>query len=181
MNKTLQDRLVKELWLQGICNMDDGNRYLPSFVDAFNQRFARALLNTKIAHRALESNIDLDEVFCWQEERTVRNSLSIQYDRVVYLLDKAQINKDLRRKKVTVFDYSDGTIAVKYKGLPLPYTIYDEVTQVNQGEIVSNKRLGHVLAFAKEEQEKRSFTRSQSAPTRKAQRANKSRQTNPAV
>ena len=32
MNKTLQDRLVKELRLRGISNMDDGNAFLPEFI-----------------------------------------------------------------------------------------------------------------------------------------------------
>lgn len=32
MNKTLQDRLAKELRLRGISNMNDGNAFLPEFV-----------------------------------------------------------------------------------------------------------------------------------------------------
>ncbi len=39
-NKTLQDRLVKELRLADICDMDAGNIFLPDFVERFNEKFA---------------------------------------------------------------------------------------------------------------------------------------------
>jgi hypothetical protein len=41
-NRTLQDRLVKELRLAGISNMEDGNAFLPRFTERFNARFAKA-------------------------------------------------------------------------------------------------------------------------------------------
>ncbi len=42
-HQRLQDRLVKELRLRGICTMDDANRYLPEFIEDYNRRFARAV------------------------------------------------------------------------------------------------------------------------------------------
>jgi len=39
-NRTLQDRLVKELRLANICNMDAGNAFLPKFRERYNERFA---------------------------------------------------------------------------------------------------------------------------------------------
>ncbi|MBU2459686.1 ISNCY family transposase [Patescibacteria group bacterium] len=39
-NQTLQDRLVKELRLQGIKSMEEGNRFLPKFIEEFNQKFS---------------------------------------------------------------------------------------------------------------------------------------------
>ena len=39
-NQTLQDRLVKELRLRGISDIDSGNAYLPEFREDFNRRFA---------------------------------------------------------------------------------------------------------------------------------------------
>ncbi|GHD21650.1 hypothetical protein GCM10016234_35170 [Tianweitania populi] len=40
MNRTLQDRLVKELRLAGIDTMDAGNAFLPGFMEDYNTRFA---------------------------------------------------------------------------------------------------------------------------------------------
>jgi hypothetical protein len=38
--QTLQDRLVKELRLQGISDIASANAYLPTFRDNYNRRFA---------------------------------------------------------------------------------------------------------------------------------------------
>ena len=184
-NKTLQDRLVKELRLRDISTLSAANEYAPEFMEAFNQRFSREPRQSEDIHRPLERNLFLEEIFCWQAERTVSKSLTVQYDKVIYLLDKdTSLAKRLPRKKVTIFDYPDGTIAIKYKGLPLPYAIFDKVSQVDQGQVVSNKRLGTVLALAQDEQKLRAVKRRQTGPSRRAQREIKkerTRQANPAV
>lgn len=41
-NQTLQDRLVKELRLQGISDIETANAWLPEFIEAYNNRFATA-------------------------------------------------------------------------------------------------------------------------------------------
>ena len=112
----------------------------------------------------------LDEILSWQEERTVSHSLTLQYDRVVYLLEPTGIAKDLQRKRVRVFDYPDGMVAIKYQGTELPYSVFDKVRQVKQVDIVSNKRLGSVLQLAKKQQKAKSIERSKSAPQRRGQK-----------
>ena len=42
VNRTLQDRLVKELRLEGISTIEAANAYLPAFMARFNERFATA-------------------------------------------------------------------------------------------------------------------------------------------
>ena len=106
----------------------------------------------------------------------------MQYDRVVYLLEPNNTTRDLRRKKERVYDYPDGTIELKYEGLPLPFSTFDKVRQVKQADIVSNKRLGAVLKFVQEKQETQSVKRSKKAPTRRAQKqVARERQVNPAI
>ena len=55
-----------------------------------------------------------------------------------------------------VYDYPDGTVSIKHCGKALPYQVFDKLRQVNQAEVVDNKRLGAALAFAKRSQEERS-------------------------
>ncbi len=95
MNKTLQDRLVKELRLEGIDTLEAGNAYLPAFMERFNAKFAQAPANATDLHRPLTERDDLEEILSWQEERTVSNSLTLQYDRVVYLLEPTELAKGL--------------------------------------------------------------------------------------
>lgn len=179
-NRTLQDRLVKELRLRDISDMDAGNQYLPIFREAFNERFAKVAFNDKDLHRPLQTYDDLEDTLTWQEERTVSNSLTIQYDRVVYILKPNKLTLDLKRKKVRVYDYPDGTIEIRYDGHPLPYSVFDKVQEINPTEIVNNKRLGVVLQYAQEKQKEIGYKRSQHAPSRKGQ-AHEVRKLNPAA
>ena len=111
----------------------------------------------------------LDDIFVWREERTVTASLTLQYDKVVFLLEMNDVARGLVRKRVTVSDYPDGKIVISHNGLPLAYTIFDKVRQVNQGAIVDNKRLSSVLTVIRQEQETRPMYRSEKAPRRRNQ------------
>src|SRR5271166_5727145 len=70
---------------------------------------------------------------------------------------------------VTVVDYPDGRLAIRYRGLDLPYTTFDKLRQVSQATIVENKHLGAVLSHIREQQIERAEARSQSAPRRQGQ------------
>lgn len=184
MNKTLQDRLVKELRLAGIGTLEDANAFLPPFVEGFNAKFAKAPASDKDLHRPLTERDDLDEILSWQEERMVSNSLTLQYDRVVYLLEPTELAKGLRRRKVRVHDYPDGTVSIKYEGADLPYSTFDKVRRVRQEDIVSNKRLGAVLRHVQEIQQQEPVERHRGGPARRGQRRiaqERFRELNPAV
>jgi hypothetical protein len=62
-NKTLQDRLVKELRLAGVSTIEDGNAFLPAFMADYNARFAKAPFNDKDLHRPMTPGDRLDEAF----------------------------------------------------------------------------------------------------------------------
>jgi hypothetical protein len=113
--------LVKELRLRGIGTIVAGNELLPAFVADYNARFGQEPRNPKDLHRPLLADDDLTDIFAWREERTVSNSLTLQYDKVVFLLEPNEITRELRRKRVTVVDYPDGRLAIRYRGLDLPY------------------------------------------------------------
>ena len=86
-NLTLQDRLVKELRLRGIGTHAEANAYAPAFIAAYNARFAKPPKSGFDAHRPLRADENLDLVLTWREPRKVTKSLTVQYDRVMYLLD----------------------------------------------------------------------------------------------
>src|SRR5439155_16569730 len=103
-NGTLQDRLVKEMRLRGINSIAAGNAFLPGFMDAYNVRFAKAPFDDRDLHRPLADHDDLDDAFAWKEERTVSMNLTLQYDKVLFLLEPTAITRSLARKRVTVVD-----------------------------------------------------------------------------
>ncbi len=85
-NLTLQDRLVKELRLRGISNMADANAFAAHFMASYNARFAKPPRSEHDCHRPLHSDKDLELIFAWREARRVSQRLTVQYDKVLYLL-----------------------------------------------------------------------------------------------
>ena len=165
-NKTLQDRLVKELRLQKISTIDAANAFMQTFMEDHNRRFGKAPLNDHNAHRPLQAHEDLDEIFCWQEGRTLSNNLTLQYNKIVYLIEDSVETRKLVRKRVMVHDFHDGSIKIKHQNKELPYSTYDRLQRVDQGKIVDNKRLGTMLSLIKVKQDKRDEKRSTSCPSR---------------
>lgn len=164
-NLTLQDRLVKELRLQGISTMEAANAYAPSFIADFNRRFAKPPRNNFNAHRPIRSDEDLDCIFTWREPRKISHVLTLQYDKTLYLLADTKQTRKLIGKYVEVYEYPNGRIELRVDGSSLPYTTYDRLSEIDQGAIVENKRLGHVLQIAAQVQQQRDNRRSQSAPS----------------
>jgi hypothetical protein len=71
-NRTLQDRLVKELRLAGIADMDAANAFLPGFTERYNSKFAKPPLRDNDLHRALNVEPDrLRDILCWRPSRQI--------------------------------------------------------------------------------------------------------------
>ncbi|QDW41848.1 ISNCY family transposase [Bradyrhizobium sp. KBS0727] len=169
-NGTLQDRLVKEMRLSGIDTIEAGNAFLPAFMEKYNARFGKAPLEDRDLHRPLASHEDIDDAFAWKEERSVSVNLTLQYDQVLFILEPTKIARSLARKRVTVIDYPDGRLAIRYNGVDLPYRTFDKRPQVNQAALVENKRLGPILAYIAEQQKELDMSRSAKAPRRRGQK-----------
>ena len=73
---------------------------------------------------------------------------------------------------VEVYDFPDGRLEVRWKGQPLPYSAFDKLQRVSHAAIVENKRLGEVLAWIKEKQDRQPrFARIPAGPRRADQKA----------
>jgi hypothetical protein len=168
-HKTLQDRLVKELRLAGASTLAEGNALLPAFIADYNARFGKPPANKKDLHRPLRASDDLEDAFAWKEERTLSQALTLQYDKVIFILEPSDPAKAAIGKRVTVLDYPDGRLSIRYKGVELAYRAFDKVRQVNQGAIADNKHLGAVLTMIRNEQLRRGPER-RSGPRRRDQR-----------
>jgi transposase len=169
-HKTLQDRLVKELRLAGACNLGEGNALLPLFMADYNRRFAKPPVNGKDLHRPLAAGDDLEDAFAWKEERTLSRALTLQYDKVIFILEPSDQAKAAIGKRVMVVDHPDGRLSIRHQGVELAYRTFDKLRHVPQAAIVENKRLGAALAFIREQQLERAEVRSMKAPRRRDQR-----------
>ena len=92
--------------------------------------------------------------------------LELQYDKVLYMLSDTATTRKLIGRYMDVYEYPDGHIELRADGITLPYIQYGKLSEVKQGAIVENKRLGHVLQVAQVMQEQRDSRRGRSAPAR---------------
>lgn len=166
MNLTLQNRLVKELRLRGISTLQEANAFAPHFIRDINARFAKPPRSDFNAHRGIRSDEDLDRILTWREFRKVSYNLTLQYDKVVYLLSDTPKIRGLIHHYLEVAEYPDGHIEIWSNGITLPCTVYDRLSEIDQGYIVENKRLSHVLQIIQTVQGKRDNRRNLSAPSR---------------
>ena len=176
-NRTLQDRLIKEMRLGNISSIEEANAWLPCFIEQFNQKFGKCARNSKNLHRPLtESQSELDDIFTWQEPRKVTKSLTITYDKCVYILEANEFNQKLVGQYISFLEYPDGTVAIMYAGRKINYRIFNKLAELQQNEVIENKRLGAVLEHIKrqheelEKQNKRSRLK-KSMPSRRAQKS----------
>ena len=154
MNRTLQDRLIKELRLSGIDTMEAGNAFLPEFIEAYNTRFSIAPARSGDLHRPLNLAPDrLTEILCKREQRYVGSQLTFSFERKRIMLQETEVTRGLVGLYVETYAYADGRLDVCWKGYSLPYTVFDKDQRVTHAAITENKRLGDVLAYIKERQE----------------------------
>ncbi|MDR7127658.1 ISNCY family transposase [Pseudotabrizicola sp. 4114] len=156
-NRTLQDRLVKEMRLDGVTGMTAGNDWLPGYILRHNQQFARTPARPDNLHRAVTETPDrLNDILCWRDERYVGQQLTFSYERKRIMLEESEISRGLVGKYVDTYAWPDGRFEVRWKGFSLPYRVFDPDQQrVTHAAITENKRLSEALAFAKEIQEAR--------------------------
>jgi hypothetical protein len=102
-NQTLQDRLVKELRLNGISNMDDANAFLPAFIADYNSRLAIEAQRPEDAHRpVLHTHDELNLIFSLHHTRTLSKNLSFQFKNQEYQLQGQGQGYRLRGARVTI-------------------------------------------------------------------------------
>jgi transposase len=148
-NQTLQDRLVKELRLEGISSMEAANAFLPLFMADYNRRFAVQPRSNDDAHRqVLFSEDELNIIFTHQESRVLSKNLTLQYKNVIYQIQPPRSTYVLRHAKVTVCENAQGEITILRQGRPLQYSVFHK--QQRQAEVVMPKEIDAHLEKLKE-------------------------------
>lgn len=112
--RTFQDRLVKEMRLEGITTMEAANAFLPTYLARHNRRFAREAEGD--VHRPLSREIDLDRVLSIQTTRRVRNDGTVMHRQGLYEILEAN-----RPKTVLVEERLNGALVMSHQGRRLKY------------------------------------------------------------
>ena len=126
MFATLQDRLVKELRLENISDIETANRFLQKkFIPAFNEKFAVVPVQQADLHRAL-TEIDtqrMASIFSVHSTRVVMNDFTVQFKNQYFQLEQQQPLTVCRKDTILIEEHLDGSIKLKLREKELRYAV----------------------------------------------------------
>lgn len=111
--KTLQGRLVQDMRLAGIRDMEEANKYLKSYIEKFNKKFGVEAEDENSAYLELDSKIDLNEILVMKESRRVLSGNVISYGSQKYLIKSSDF---LEKKYVEIRRYRNGSTSFLIDG-----------------------------------------------------------------
>lgn len=118
--------------------MDDGNAFLPRFMEGYNRQFAITPARPDDLHRSLSLAPDrLRDVLCKREQRYVGTQLTFSYERQRIMLDENEVTRGLVGRYVETYAYADGQLDVRWKGHSLPYRVFDKDQRVTHAAITA--------------------------------------------
>ncbi|MCA1248904.1 ISNCY family transposase [Massilia sp. MS-15] len=139
-NQTLQDRLVKEMRLQGIDSQEQANAWLPQFMRALNRRFAVTPSLPSDAHVPYAgTEAALRRILSIHSPRRLSSNLSCQLDGLLYQVQPADRGLALRGADVTIVTNPASPTEVLWQGRILPHTLSSKA--IRQQEAVDGKEV----------------------------------------
>lgn len=126
-NGILQDRLVKELRLRGISTIEEANDFLTKvFLPDFNERFEVEAEDPEDVHVGCPPDVELEEIFCFEDVRVVQNDFTIHYQGEVIQLRKPEGCVLRPKQKVCVRRYLDRSLGIVHESRKLEFEILQD-------------------------------------------------------
>jgi hypothetical protein len=139
-NQTLQDRMVKEMRLAGINDMDTANAWLPGYIEDYNRRFSVDAKDPSDAHQTyLGTPAELARTLSVQAMRTLSKNLSCQYKNQLLQIETTGTGRGLRGAKITVHEHFDGQKELIWRKCKLAYCMM--VKPRRQGDVADSKTI----------------------------------------
>jgi len=126
-NRTLQDRLVKELRLRNISTIEEANAFLSEFLAKHNQKFGKQPRSPFNAHRPLKQKENLVHILCEKNTRKLSKDLEVSFEGQIYQIQVANQRYRLQGKRVTIIRTLNGDLVMKYGDQQLDYKTFREV------------------------------------------------------
>lgn len=125
-NGVLQDRLVKELRLNNISDIQSANHFLPQFIADYNQRFAVEPTSPVNAHRKTGPDLPtLELILSEQHQRKLSKNLELSYQNKIYQIITKTPSYTMRGAQITVIDQQK-KVTLIYKNTILEYKTFDK-------------------------------------------------------
>ncbi|RYE71021.1 MAG: ISNCY family transposase [Oxalobacteraceae bacterium] len=145
MNRTLQERLTRELRLANISSIEQANTWCDAFVAQFNERFGRPAHSPIDAHRPLRKSEDLSMILAHRVQRKLSAKLTLQFESKCFVLADSPAARAHAGTKVDLYTFANGRMEVWAEGRLFPHTIH-EYSPAKAGPIdVDTKTIGNAL------------------------------------
>lgn len=116
-----QDRLVSELRKANACTLEEARKVLKKHLQKLNKRFTRKPVDSTSAFIPLPDGLDLKQVLCWKEERTVANDNTISFRGSKYQIRPSSYRTSWAKCKVAAHLCLDGSLHIFHKGQKIAY------------------------------------------------------------
>ena len=143
-NRTLQDRLVKELRFRGIKTIEQANVYAKEFIKKYNKKFSKKPKSSFNAHRPLDG-YDIQRILSVRETRTVLSDCIFQYNKTFFVIQNVSEPRRLKGMKVHIYVDSKGQMRVFLKDQEVAVKIwaeYEAPSELTRKEVMVSKLRG---------------------------------------
>jgi transposase len=144
----LQDRLIAEMELREITDMDAGNRFLNEhFIDDYNRRFGVAPERAHRAWRTVPTGLDIDRAISFHYRAVVGNDNTVRLGGMVIDIPEGPQSRGYAQAKVEVDQLLDGSWRVYYKDTLIAHT---DPTPLQEPIRAKPRRKSHLRAASEE-------------------------------
>jgi transposase InsO family protein len=121
-NRVLQDRLVKELRLDKIDNIEAANAWCQTYVTRYNKRFARPPLSELDKHTPAHVNDNLALILAVCETRKLSKQLTLKHRSQMLVLNDTPEARSLTGQAIAIHTYADGRVELRANKQTFGYT-----------------------------------------------------------
>lgn len=144
-NKTLQDRLVKELRLKNISSIAEANEYLPEFIQKYNQKFIKEPRSNVDAHREINiTNQQLDFILSKRTTRKVSKNLEFNFNNNICQITTKTKGYRLRQSAITISENTNNEIKLSYKNKKYEFKI---ISKDLKTKVTNNKNINNIFCI----------------------------------
>lgn len=114
--RTFQDRVVKEMRLKKIKDIEEANEFLKYYLPIYNKRFMVEPIKKGDLHRTLPTGIKLDRILCKKTKRGFNKDSTVAHDRKLF-----HVRNKIKTKQVMVEERVNGKLYIMHEGKALKY------------------------------------------------------------
>jgi len=143
-NRTLQDRLVKEMRLDRISDIEVANVWCAKYVERYNAQFAFTPASEIDMHKPLHVGDNLELILTTREVRKLTSKLTLKHGAQIHLLEDSAQARSLIGQPIAIHTYSDGRIELRANDQVFVHTSLEQ-WQRQKSTDVDTKTLHTVL------------------------------------